>query len=150
MFTLGKEQHGFKKQHSTCTLGLTIQSVLSHALDNNTPMPSWQAWTCLRSLKSLIIIGLPDDVIDLIRVWLRRRMFHVDIDRESSCIFTSSSGTIILEKMSNYADDSYVVKWNSCIKKLIINFNQNQARNQFFNCYSANNYKIGKTKFQSA
>ena len=31
---MGKAQHGFKKSHSTCTLsGLTVQSVLTHALD---------------------------------------------------------------------------------------------------------------------
>ena len=31
----GKPQHGFKKGDSTCSLGLTLQSVLTHALDEN-------------------------------------------------------------------------------------------------------------------
>ena len=31
----GKPQHGFKKNHSTCSLGLTLQSVQIHALDEN-------------------------------------------------------------------------------------------------------------------
>ena len=31
----GANQHAFKKCHSTSTAGLTIQSLLAHALDNN-------------------------------------------------------------------------------------------------------------------
>ena len=31
----GNAQHGFKQKRSTATAGLTIQSLLSHALDRN-------------------------------------------------------------------------------------------------------------------
>ena len=142
----GSSQHGFKKAHSTCTLGLTLQSVLSHALDENNYAlmasldlsAAFDVVNVKLLLKRLKIIGLPGDVISLIKIWLEQRMFYVDIDGSVSPIFTSDTGTIqgsilgpILyaifvspifdkEKMSNYADDNYVIKWNTKIEELII------------------------------
>ena len=40
----GKPQHGFKKSHSTATLGLTLQSLISMLL-MKTILPSWQVST---------------------------------------------------------------------------------------------------------
>ena len=78
-------------------------------------------------LKRLKIIGLPNDVIVLIKVWLTNRLFYVDLNRKCSYIKTSDSGTIqgsrlgpILyaiyvsplfdqEKLTNYADDNLIV-----------------------------------------
>ena len=80
-------------------------------------------------LKRLKIIGLPNDIIDLIEIWLSNRLFYVDLDGNCSCIRTSDWGTIQgsrfgpilyaiyvsplfdLEKMTNYADDNLIVRW---------------------------------------
>ena len=89
-------------------------------------------------LKRLQIIGLPSDVIGLIKVWLSNRLFYVDINGECSYIKTSDSGTIQgsrlgpilyaiyvsplfdLEKMTNYADDNLIIRWSHCLEKLIV------------------------------
>ena len=77
------------------------------------------------------------EVILLIKACLEQILFYVDIDGSVSQICTSNTGTVqcsILgpihyaifvsqifdkEKMSNYADDNYVMKWNSKIDVLI-------------------------------
>ena len=84
----GKSQHGFKKGHSTCTLGLTVQSVLTHALDENNYAlmasldlsSAFDVVNVKLLLKRLKIIGLPEDVILLVEIWLKQRLFYVDID----------------------------------------------------------------------
>ena len=75
----GKSQHGFKKGRSTATAGLTIQSLLSRALDQNkySLMSSidlsaaFDVVNVKLLLKRLQIIGLPSDVIRLIKVWFQ-------------------------------------------------------------------------------
>ena len=142
----GNPQHGFKQKRSTCTAGLTIQSVLSHALDNDNY--SLMASIDLSAafdvvnidllLKRLKIIGIPIDVINLIRIWLKNRLFYVDINGKTSWIKSSDSGTIQgsrlgpilyaiyvsplfdLEKMTNYADDNFIIKSNKVLSRLII------------------------------
>ena len=77
-------------------------------------------------MKRLDIIGIPANVVCLIK------------DGENSCLIRSNTGTIQgsilgpilnakfadplfdLEKLSNYTDDNYIVRWNACIKSLII------------------------------
>ena len=142
----GKPQHGFKKNHSTCSLGLTVQSVLSHALDENNYAlmasidlsAAFDVVNVRLLLKRLKIIGLPNDVITLIRIWLEQRMFYVEVGNTVSPMFASDTGTVQgsilgpilyaifvspifdLEKMSNYADDNYVIRWNKNITALIV------------------------------
>ena len=142
----GSSQHGFKKGKSTATAGLTIQSLLSHALDQNKYAlmssidlsAAFDVVNIKLLLKRLKIIGLPNDIIELIKVWLCNRLFYVDLDGECSYIRTSDSGTIQgsrlgpilyaiyvsalfdLEKMTNYADDNLIVRWNSSLQTLII------------------------------
>ena len=88
-------------------------------------------------LKRLKIIGLPQDVIDLIKICLEGRMFYVNIDGQCSYIKTSETGTIQgsrlgpilyailvsplfdLEKMSNYADDNFIIRINKFLPELI-------------------------------
>ena len=44
----GNSQHGFKKNRSTASLSLTIQTIISQALElgwKMTAMQLWQAWT---------------------------------------------------------------------------------------------------------
>ena len=141
----GISQHGFKKEHSTCTLGLTVQSVLAHALDENNYAlmasldlsAAFDVVNVKLLLKRLKVIGLPHDVIKLIRVWLEQRHFYVDIDGSVSEMIDSNAGTVQgsilgpilyaifvspvfdLEKMSNYADDNYIIRWNKKIDVLI-------------------------------
>ena len=74
----GKSQHGFKLKSSTATAGLTIQSLLSHALNCNTYClmasivlsAAFNVVNIPLLLKRLKILGLPDDIITLIRIWL--------------------------------------------------------------------------------
>ena len=142
----GKSQHGFKKAHSTCSLGLTVQSVLTHALDENNYAlmasldlsAAFDVVNVKLLLKRLKVIGLPKDVIKLIEIWLEQRHFYVDIEGSVSELTESNAGTVQgsilgpilyaifvspvfdLEKMSNYADDNYVIRWNSKIDVLIV------------------------------
>ena len=68
---MGKAQHGFKKNKSTATTGLTIQSILTWALECNryALMSSINLSAALDVinlkllLKRLTIIGIPTDVI---------------------------------------------------------------------------------------
>ena len=142
----GSSQHGFKQGRSTATAGLTIQSILSHALDQNkySLMSSidlsaaFDVVNVKLLIKRLKIIGLPNDVIELIEIWLSNRLLYVDLDGNCSYIRTSDSGTIQgsrlgpilyaiyvsplfdLEKMTNYADDNLIIRWNTNLQELII------------------------------
>ena len=141
----GKSQHGFKKNHSTATLGLTIQSIITKALDNNNfalmasldLSSAFDVVNVKLLIKRLNIIGIPSDVVSLIETWLSRRHFYVSIDDSNSCLISSDSGTIQgsilgpvlyaiyvsplfdIQKLSNYADDNFVIRWNKCVNDLI-------------------------------
>ena len=85
----------------------------------------------------LNILGLPDDVITLIKVWLTERFFYVDIDGVTSTLLTTWFGIIQgsilgpvlyaifiaplfeIEKLTYYADDGYVLAWNKDRLELI-------------------------------
>ena len=142
----GSSQHGFKQGRSTATAGLTIQSILSHALDQNKYAlmssidlsAAFDVVNVKLLIKRLKIIGLPNDVIELIEIWLSNRLLYVDLDGNCSYIRTSDSGTIQgsrlgpilyaiyvsplfdLEKMTNYADDNLIIRWNTNLQELII------------------------------
>jgi hypothetical protein len=45
-------------------------------------------------VKRLRIIGLPDDVVDLIKVWLMNRFYYVSIDGKNSVLFDLLLGTV--------------------------------------------------------
>ena len=80
-------------------------------------------------IKRLKIIGIPKDVIELIEIWLNKRLFFVDIDGECSVLKSTNTGTIQgsrlgpisyakfvsplfdLEKLTNYADDNFIIRW---------------------------------------
>ena len=79
----GVSQHGFKKNHSTLTAGLKLQSLISRAVDGD--MYALMASLDLSAafdvvniellLKRLEIVGLPQDLLDLISKWLTNRVF---------------------------------------------------------------------------
>ena len=142
----GKAQHGFKRKHSTTTAGLTLQSLLARALndDNFALMSSLDLSAAFDVvniellLKRLRIIGLPDDIVALISNWLTERYYYVSIDGDNSYVHMSCVGTVQgsilgpilyaifvsplfdLAKMTLFADDNYVIHWNKDLALLIV------------------------------
>ena len=88
----GKQQHGFKKAKGTCTAGLLLQSLIARGLDegNYVAMASLDLSAAFDVvdvpllIKRLTIMGLPDDLVELIRIWLTERYFYVEIDGVTS------------------------------------------------------------------
>ena len=141
----GKQQHGFKKNKSTLTAGLLLQSLIARATDDNNYalMASLDLSAAfdlvnVRLLsKRLRIIGLPSDLIELIVVWLSDRKFYVELDGVCSQIYDSNDGTIQgsvlgpilyaifvsplfdLTEITNFADDNFVLQFNTQINALI-------------------------------
>ena len=141
----GQEQHGFKPKRSTATAGLVLQSILSHALDKNSyalmaSLDLTAAFDVVNIellLKRLKIVGLPIDVIKLVKIWLKNRYFYVSVNGDNSYMTSSDAGTVQgsilgpilyaifvsplfdLIPMTNYADDNYVIRCNKYISKLI-------------------------------
>ena len=74
----GENQHGFKKEKSTITAALQLQSTIARALDDNNyyvlaSLDLSSAFDVVnRELlyKRMKIFGFPDDVLELIKVWL--------------------------------------------------------------------------------
>lgn len=81
-------------------------------------------------MKQLNILGLPEDVLWLTEIWLKNRMYYVEIDGLVSKIFDINFGTIQgsilgpvlyaiyvspvfdITNLSNFADDNYALTWN--------------------------------------
>ena len=136
----GKQQHGFKKCKSTTTLALQIQSLIARALDedNHVLMASIDLSAAFDVVnigllvKRLKIIGLPDDLVTLIEIWLKHRVFYVEIDGIVSKLYDLNHGTIQgsilgpilyaiyvsplfdLTDISNFADDNFALTWSKC------------------------------------
>ena len=141
----GVEQHGFKKCKSTASAGLVIQSILSRAVDSNNyalmaSIDLSAAFDLVNTnllITRLKIIGLPHDVIRLIKLWLTKRSFYVEINGANSCVVDLIGGTIQgsilgpllyaiyvsplfdLIRLTNFADDNFVIRWNRCLEALI-------------------------------
>ena len=81
----GKHQHGFKKNRSTATLSLQLQSLIARGLDedNFVAMGSLDLSAMFEGVniellvKRLEILGLPGDIIALIEIWLKNKLFNV-------------------------------------------------------------------------
>lgn len=142
----GTHQHGFKKKHSTNTAGLLLQSIIASAMDENNYAlmanldlsAAFDVVNVNLLLKRLQIVGLPDDLIELIKKWLSTRYFYVSIDSKNSYIHTSNAGTIQgsilgpilyaiytsplfdLEAMTCFADDANIIRCNRVLENLII------------------------------
>ena len=121
---------------STATAGI-VQSILQSALDQDiyalmSSIDLSAAFDLVKInlfIKRLRIIGLPEDIIELISIWLNNRLFYVDIDGQCSLVISSKTGTIQgsrlgpllykifvpplvdLEKMTNNADDNFIIQW---------------------------------------
>ena len=142
-----KQQHGFKKNKSTATAGLLLQSLITHATDSNNYalMASLDLSAAfdlvnVRLLaKRLRIIGLPMDLVNLIEIWLTDRKFYVELNGQVSGVLDSEDGTIQgsvlgpilyaifvsplfdLANLTNFADDNFILEFNSKINELIPN-----------------------------
>ena len=134
----GKEQHGFKRNKSTSTLSLQLQSLIARALDED--KYAFMASIDLSAafdvvnidllLQRLRIVGLPVDVVALIEIWLRDRFFYVEIGDLNSVLHSINSGTIQgsilgpilyaiyvaplfdIADLSNFADDNFILTFN--------------------------------------
>jgi hypothetical protein len=95
----------------------------------------------LVNIKLLMIrltkIGLPKDILRLIELWLSKRSFFVNVNGENSIVIDLNCGTIQgsilgpilyaiyvsplfdLLKLTNFADDNFVIRWNKCMTALI-------------------------------
>jgi hypothetical protein len=134
----GEQQHGFKKNRSTTTAGLTIQSIISRRMDedNFVVMSSLDLSAAFDLvnldllLKRLKKMGFPDDLISLLEVWLRNRFFYVEANGHNSMVQNNDIGTVQgsilgpilyalfirplydLEKLTTFADDNYVIGYH--------------------------------------
>ena len=91
----------------------------------------------------LVIIGFPKDVVKLIEVWLTDRKLYVELNGMSSCLYDCDDGTVQglvlgpilyaifvsplfdLTPGTNFADDNYIINFNSLINDLIENMERN-------------------------
>ena len=141
----GKSQHGFKKGKSTASAGLLLQSLISHSTDekNYVLMASLDlssAFDIVNTdllVKRLKILGFPSDLLGLIKNWLTDRCFYVEVNGTQSYLHQSNAGTVQgsilgpilyaifvsplfdLTKMTNFADDNFVLRWNKHMEALI-------------------------------
>ena len=139
----GKEQHGFKRNKSTTTLSLQIQSLISRALDEDKHVlmasidlsAAFDVVNIDLLLERLRIVGLPVDVVELTKVWLTNRSFYVELNDLNSVLHDINSGTIQgsilgpilyalyvaplfdLTDLSNFADDNFILTFNSLFLK---------------------------------
>ena len=118
--------------------GLTLQSIIAREMD----MDAYVACSSLDLsaafdlvnldllVKRLRIMGIPDDVILLLEIWLRQRSFYVEANGRNSTILENDVGTIQgsilgpilyalfirplykITKVTTFADDNYVIKSN--------------------------------------
>ncbi len=142
----GKQQHGFKKNKSTATVGTLLQSMIARAADANcfvvmASLDLSMAFDMVNIellVKRLRIMGMPRDIIELIREWLFGRSFYVQVGEDSSALFGSNVGTIQgsvlgpilyalfvsplfdIANITNFADDNFCLVWNKEIGALIV------------------------------
>ena len=134
----GKQQHGFKKSKSTSSLGIQIQSLIARALDDGDYVlmssidlsAAFDVVSINLLIERLRIIGLPGDIIALIKLWLENRSFYVEANGLNSLFYDINSGTIQgsilgpilyaifvsplfdLTDLSNFADDNFAITWH--------------------------------------
>ena len=141
----GINQHGFKRGKSTSTLSLEIQNIIARALDEDKSVllasldlsAAFDVVNIELLIKRMQIVGLPQDVIDLVEIWLKNRMFYVSIDGVNSCLYDLLLGTVQgsilgpvlyaifvspvfdLEKLFAFADDKFVPKIGDNLPELV-------------------------------
>ena len=130
-------------------LGIQIQSLIARALDddNHCIMASIDlssAFGVVNTnllLKRLKVVGLPEDLVALIEIWLTDRMLYVELNGLTSIFFDSKSGTIqgstlgpilyaifvvpLFELMDlfNFLDDNFTLSVSKKLKPSNLNIN---------------------------
>ena len=133
-----ENQHGFKHKRSTSTLSAKLQSLIARALDEGEHVliasldlsAAFDIVNVDLLVRRLKIIGLPDDVVALIRVWLENRSYYVSINGVDSVLFDLLLGTVQgsilgpvlyaifvsplfdLEGLDAFADDKFILRTN--------------------------------------
>ena len=98
----GKQQHGFMKNKSTATAGLLLQSLIARALDDDHYVAlagidlsaAFDVVDVELLIKRLKILGLPNDVIQLMKCWLKKRFFYVCVGGSESSIKVTWYGIV--------------------------------------------------------
>ena len=98
----GKQQHGFKRNKSTATAGALLQSLIARAADNDcyvvmASLDLSMAFDMVNTellIKRLRVMGMPLDLINLIKEWLVGRTFYVQVGDDCSALFDSDVRTI--------------------------------------------------------
>jgi hypothetical protein len=132
----GDTQHGFKPKRSTITAALTIQSIISRALNEDkfvvaASLDLSAAFDVVNRdllFTRLETMGIPQDVVEILKDWLSDRQSYVEVRGNSSYMKISDCGTVQgsvlgpvlfsifirpiydIEDITTYADDNYVVK----------------------------------------
>jgi hypothetical protein len=96
----GRQQHGFTKNKSALTAGLLLQLLIARALDEDNYVASIDLsaafdivdlWLLIKRLK---ILGLPDNLVGLIEIWLREGYFYVCVGDYTSTLLMTWHGII--------------------------------------------------------
>jgi hypothetical protein len=137
----GETQHSFKPNRSTVTAALSIQSIISRALDEDkfvvaASLDLSVAFDVMNRdllFQRIRIMGIPDDLTNLLEDWLSDRQSYVEVRGKTSYMKNSDSGMVQglvlgpilfsifirpiydLEDITTYADDNYVIKQSDCL-----------------------------------
>ena len=129
----GKSQHGFKKNRGTASASLLLQSLISRSLDDDEFVAvasldlssAFDVVDVTLLIKRMNIMGLPADLVSLVKTWLLERYFYVEIDGVTSQLtvtwFGIIQGSILgpilyaifisplfdIEKLIFFADDGF-------------------------------------------
>jgi hypothetical protein len=95
-------QHGFKKERSTVTAAMSIQSKLTQLLEKNNyaimaSLDLSAAFDVVNTdllIARLTVIGLSQDFINIIEEWLSNRNAYVEVDQTNSMFFPIQCGTV--------------------------------------------------------
>ena len=98
----GDYQHGFKKGKSTTTASISIQTALTKALEQGhfalmASLDLSSAFDVVNTgllIKRMKIIGIPDDVTEMVEIWLKDRTYYISCKGRNSFIRHSNIGTI--------------------------------------------------------
>jgi len=133
---MGHQQQGFKRNHSSVTAGIELQSKISNRNDKNeyVAVASFDLSAAFditdRGLlfKRMVKLGFPGDILSLLKEWLSDQYFYVEIENNISYYRKSKYGEIQglvlglilfnvflrpiynLAKLLSYADDNYLLK----------------------------------------
>ena len=125
---------------------MILQSIIARATDENNYVlmasldlsAAFDLVNVNLLVKRLKIIGMPKDLVKLIEIWLTDRTFYVEINGINSRVYNSIDGTVQgsvlgpilyaiyvsllfdLTSLTNFADDNFIIEFNSKVNILII------------------------------